>query len=281
MKTKPSSVAAFTLTELLVTMTVLILLMFVVLRLVSSTTDLVTLGQKHLDADSQARAVLDRIAVDVSAMIKRTDVDYYFAKNSGNDQLFFYSETTGYYPSSATGSTPKSSTSVVGYRVSNNQLERLSKALVWNGVSGSATPMVFLPQTLLTTWPDISGPDPDFQVVGDQIYRIEFCFLMRDGTVSDQPWLSPNTTYAGLQDVKDLIVGIAVLDNKSRIVAGDLAIAASKLHDVSGSDITTLPRDLWQQQLESGDLGLSKAAASQVRIYQRYFPINAANSRAN
>jgi type II secretory pathway component PulJ len=271
--------AAFTLSELLVTMAILVSLILLIVKLVGSATEVVALGQKHIDADSQARAVLDRMGVDLSALIQRGDVDYYFAKQTGNDQCAFYSETAGYYPADATGSTPKSSVSVVGYRILNNQLERLNKALVWNGVPSTGSPMAFLPQTLTATWTDISGngADPDYQVLGDQIYRFEFCFLMRDGTLSDQPWLLPNTTFAGLEDINNIVVAIAVLDNKSRVISADLAAAADKLQDVTGTNIPTTPGELWQQNIRSGDLGLPRAAASQVRIYQRYFSINSSN----
>lgn len=271
--------AAFTLTEVLVAMAILVSLILLIVKLVSSATDVITLGEKHIDADSQARAVLDRMGVDISAIIKRADVDYYFAKQAGNDQCAFYSETAGYYPADATGTTPKSSVSVAGYRISNNRLERLNKALVWNGVTSTGSPMVFLPQTLTAIWPDISGggTDPDYQVLGDQIYRFEFCFLMRDGTLSDRPWLPPNATFAGLQDIRDIVVAIAVLDNKSRVIASDLAAAADKLQDVAGTSIPNTPAELWQQNIRNGDLALPRAAASQVRIYQRYFPINSSN----
>jgi hypothetical protein len=206
-------------------------------------------------------------------------VDYYFAKQTGNDQCAFYSETAGYYPADATGSTPKSPVSVAGYRISNNQLERLNKALVWNGVSSPGNPMVFLPQTLTAVWKDISGngTDPDYQILGSQIYRFEFCFLMRNGALSDQPWLPPNTNFAGLQDVKDIVVAIAILDNKSRSIVTDLPAAADKLQDVAGTNIADSPGELWQQQIQSGDLALPRSAASQVRIYQRYFPVNFSN----
>jgi type II secretory pathway component PulJ len=268
----------FTLAELLVSISVLVLLILLVAQLIGSATAVVTTGGKHMDADTQARTVLNRMAVDFAAMVKRGDIDYYFSKNTGNDQLAFYSETSGYFPSDATGITPKSSACLAGYRVLNNHLERLNKALVWNGVPSTGPPMVFLPQTLIATWTTIAGggTDADYQVVGDQVYRFEFCFLMRDGTLSDQPWLSPNTTFNGLEDVNAIIVAIAVLDMKSRIIAGDLTAAAAKLDDVGGTNIAAPPAQLWQQKIQNGDLGLPPAPASQVRVYQRYFSINSA-----
>ena len=74
---------------------------------------------------------------------------------TGNDRIAFYSAVPGYYP--ATGS--QSPVSLVAYRVNSasgttafNKLERLGKGLVWNGVSSTDTPVVFMPLTIAATW---------------------------------------------------------------------------------------------------------------------------------
>ena len=69
--------AAFTLAELLVTMSVLVLLVFLFTQLLNSAATTMTLGNKRMDADSQARQLLDRMAIDFDQMLKRTDVSYY------------------------------------------------------------------------------------------------------------------------------------------------------------------------------------------------------------
>ena len=116
------------------------------------------------------------MAVDFAKMLKRTDVDYYikqpikynghgnghgFGKKlqtgqQGSDQIAFFSQVSGYYPS--TGS--QSPLSLVAYRINEDstsasylKLERMGKGLLWNGVSTSnqqpnnpnyTSPMVFL-----------------------------------------------------------------------------------------------------------------------------------------
>ena len=138
---------AFTLAELLVTVGVLVLLVLLFTQLLNSAATITTLGHKQMDADSQTRQVLDRMAIDFAQMIKRSDVDYYikssrFASGSppgpsgirallqpGNDKIAFYSAVPGYYPS--TGS--QSPVSLVAYRLNpQNKLERMGKGLVWN-----------------------------------------------------------------------------------------------------------------------------------------------------
>src|SRR5206468_11353309 len=90
--------AGFTLAELLVSVGVLAVLVLLFTLLLNSTASITTLGHKQMDADSQARQLLDRMAVDLTQMIKRSDITYYFkggagGTQTGNDQIAFYSAT--------------------------------------------------------------------------------------------------------------------------------------------------------------------------------------------
>ena len=121
-----------------------------------------------MDADSQARQLLDRIAIDFAQMVKRSDVDFLakgtLAPNSvggpmvGNDQIAFYSAVPGYYPSTGL----QSPVSLVAYRVNStsNKMERLGKGLVWNAVSPTDTPVVFIPIPLVLPLPVGDLPVP-------------------------------------------------------------------------------------------------------------------------
>src|SRR5438477_5191835 len=126
-------------------------------QLVNHATAVTRTGNKHIDTDTQARAALDRMAQDFAKMLKRTDVDYYIKQpikynghgnghgygkkvqtgQQGSDQIAFFSQLPGYYPS--TGS--QSPLSLVAYRVNEDstsasylELERMGKGLLWNGV---------------------------------------------------------------------------------------------------------------------------------------------------
>src|SRR5947209_17420518 len=171
---------AFTLAELLVSIIVLALLVLFVSSLVNSAATITTLGNKRMDADTQARQLLDRMAIDFAQMVKRDDVDF-FAKGTvapksvggamtGNDQIAFYSAVPGYYPS--TGS--QSPVSLVAYRINSNstsssynKLERMGKGLVWSGVSSIDTPVVFMPLTFSVTWPAATSSS-----VSDAAYEV-------------------------------------------------------------------------------------------------------------
>src|SRR6476660_3816412 len=164
--------AAFTLTELVVSVGVLVLLVFLATQLINSAATVTTAGHKQMDADSQTRQVLDRMAIDFVQMVKRSDVDYYLKSSAtppptgvrnllqpGNDKIAFYSTVPGYYPS--TGS--RSPLSLVSYRVNaQNKLERMGQGLVWNGVDKTLTPVVFMPIPVASQIPvaEFATPTP-------------------------------------------------------------------------------------------------------------------------
>jgi len=170
----------FTLAELLVSVFVMVIIVFLVAQLVTSATAITRTGNKHIDTDTQARVVFDRMALDFAQMVKRTDVDYYVKQRSGynghgnghgwgqghhgdlgSDQLAFFSHVPGYYPDGYL-SGQQSPISLVSYRVNEStssnpaygKLERLAKGLVWNAVDTNINqntakyPIVFLPQTI-------------------------------------------------------------------------------------------------------------------------------------
>ena len=166
----------FTLAELLVSIVVLIIITLMLTQLMTTSSAITRTAHKHIDTDTQARAVFDRMALDFAQMLKRTDVDYYVKQRSGynghgnghgwgqgkngdkgSDQIAFFSHVPGYYPSGA-----QSPISLVAYRVNEStstnaaygRLERLAKGLLWNGVDNgtgqNATyPIVFSPGQLI------------------------------------------------------------------------------------------------------------------------------------
>jgi type II secretory pathway component PulJ len=185
---RPSAVAAlrrtrggFTLVELLVSVFVVTLITFMVGQLMTSATAITRTGNKHIDTDTQARVVLDRMALDFAQMLKRTDVDYYVKQRTnynghgnghgwgrgrngdlGSDQIAFFSQVPGYYPDVYNTPGQQSPISLVAYRVNESsssnpaygKLERMAKGLIWNAVDTNTNvntakyPIVFLPQTI-------------------------------------------------------------------------------------------------------------------------------------
>src|SRR5438552_11619909 len=69
--------AGFTLAELVVTVGVLVLLVLLFTQLLNTAATVTTLGHKKMGADSEARQLLDRMAIDFAQMVKRSDVDFF------------------------------------------------------------------------------------------------------------------------------------------------------------------------------------------------------------
>jgi hypothetical protein len=278
---------AFTLLELLASVAVLIVLVLLVERLFSSAAAVTTSGNKRMDAEVQIRPLFERIAVDVSQMVKRSDLDF-FGKNTaspnsvggsmaGNDFIAFYSTVTGYYPS--TGS--QSPISLIAYRVNaQNKLERVAKGLLWNGVSPSNTPVVFLPATIASSWPSATDlaaaptPDPDTDSIAPYVFRFEYYYLLKNGSLSVTPWdgSTGHTSVSGLQDVAAISIAIAAIDPKSRLLISDsqLATLVARLADFAPSMQAGDLFSQWQAALD-GTIDMPRAAIQGVRVYERYF----------
>jgi type II secretory pathway component PulJ len=286
--------AAFTLAEMLVAVSVLVLLILIVARVFTATVSVTTTGSKHMDTDAQVRPVFDRLAIDIAQMVKRTEVDCYVKSptspqtlsggNPGNDQLAFFAQVAGYYPSMGS----QSPISLVAYRVNSdsssqafNKVERLGKGLLWNGVSTSNAPIVFLPLRIATIWPAAtnSTPDPqsDYEIIGPQVFRFEYYYLLKNGNFSDVPWdiAAGHSSINGMQDVAALIAAIAAIDKKSSalVTSNQLRALAVNMADY---DTTMQPGDLpgqWQSAIDQNNVvpPIPRVALSAIRVYERYF----------
>jgi hypothetical protein len=274
----------FTLTELLVSIAVLVAVVLLFSRLFLSATSITTSGSKRMNTDGQVRPLFDRFAVDFAQLLKRPDIDFFgkgtAAPNSvggtmsGNDQLAFYSAVPGYHASAVS----PSPISLVAYRIGANKLERMAKALLWNGASASDTPIVYLPLTIGANWVAATNanPDADYELIGPYVFRFEYYYLLRTGRPSITPWLATagHTSVSGLQDVSALQVCLAALDPKSRHLMSDdhLNTLTAAMSDFSPS---MGPGDLlaqWQNALKA-HTALPRPALAAVRLYERSFAI--------
>ena len=307
---------AFTLVELLVSIGVGVLLILLATQLLNSAATITALGHKQMDADSQARQLLDRMAIDFAQMVKRNDVSYYVktAGNTqpGNDLIAFFSLASGYYPTPSF----QSPVSLIAYRVNSdssssnlarsyNKLERMGKGFIWNGVNSNYIPILFLdsatpPQnTIATKWPaaTVSGtpvpsgtPDPDYEIAGPQVFRFEYYYLLTpDPTTHASRGLSAGALWAStnafnITDVAAVVVAIAVIDPKSKVLLTDSQIStlASSLIDWGTTSCPGCPTQTqwqttpgllkarWQNTLDA-NASLPRPAISGIRVYERYF----------
>ncbi len=416
--------------ELMVAIAVLAIILVAAGQILATTASLTTTNNKHLDANDQARMVFDCMADDFARMVRRRDVDYLFWKNTPstttgtNDTMYFYTEGASYFDLNtftlvsgyAYQELEKNSVSLVGYRVNNtgtlgvasySQLERLGRALSWDGQAYNASqsslnskqPFVeaFLTyppagtDVQATTTPDTAiaystayfnstiagafsnnsslgrtlnpatptanktptvgteakafndGTDTTYHTVGSQVFRFEYAFQLKDGTMSDKPIMTPTSgnglpasnmtatqrplpanglpTYVvgsrwwdttnhigyicldstpsfavwheiGIQDIAAIVVTIAVIDKQGLILlnsrGGDLSKVAAKLPDYTAGTNPAYLLDPsqstgWAYALLPGHAvstltganKLPQTSISQIRIYQRYFYLNA------
>lgn len=310
--------AAFTLVELLVSMVVLTILVLTVASMTNSATRVITLSDGSLDSDSRARVVLDRMGDDFARMVKRTDVAYLFVSNGAsstsglNDSLTFYSETAGYpdpNASSSSAGNPASlgrNVSLVSYHVGTDaagtgyhQLCRASRAMQWGDLAFKTVMDPTTHQPDLTIAADTTMPaldDSEYQVIGETVFRIEFAFLLKDtnglaprptATLYVPSATNLKTDKIKISDVAAVIVGIAVLDDKSYglVRPNQFDALLGVLPDYTQDDVTagkdvlgvwgpiasrdpSRPNPSIDFQTTAGVPG---SVASSVRVYQRYF----------
>ena len=351
---------AFTLIEMVLAVAVVTMMLLVLTQVMRSGTAIASAANKHIDTDTEARSVLDRMTVDVAQMLKRTDVDYYVkgsaaytghgnghgkgnkvaAGQQGSDQIAFFSQVLGYYPTS--GGSP---ISLVAYRINSLpaspaylKLERMGKGLLWNGVLNNTVsnpnnknsrtiyyPIIFAPGQIAAgsgPWAQPWGPwaaaitndtsgnlnnsgsqDPDYEVLGPNVFRFEYYYILKNGTITDVPWdqtlRSSQTSLTspvsiGLVDVEAIGVAIAVIDPAGRALINaasstslyDLASDFADFKSANGRGIGAQKKvgDLeatWESTLKgiiatgktSSNSAVPPAAASAIRIYGRYFDL--------
>jgi prepilin-type N-terminal cleavage/methylation domain-containing protein len=327
----------FTLVEMLISTAVLALLILIVTQVINTTATTARPANKHIDTDTEARTVFDRMAVDFARMLKRTDVDYFFKANnrkypghSGghgrgggggggqgqtdlNDYIAFYTQTPGYFSGSP------SPISLVAYRVNGistsaayNKLERRGEALLWNGISNfnvsnaTTKPIFFLPILIQDVWPAVTNNStnvnkdrPYLEIIGPNVFRFEYCYLLKTGIASDTPW---NTdvdrgavygTFNGLADAEAIGVTIAVIDPQNRALLAQGDSTENNILTVQAymNDFRTAPGrgvggtknviDLeyqWNQVITDpatypDTANMPRAALSAIRIYSRSFDL--------
>jgi prepilin-type N-terminal cleavage/methylation domain-containing protein len=290
-RSPPRVTPAFTLAEMLVAISVLAVLVLLITQLLNNAAALTTSGNKRMDADSQARPLFERMALDFAQVIKRSDVSYYVktaaTPMTGNDLVGFYSAVQGYYP------TTPSPISVVAYRVNSdsfnsvayNCLERMGKGLDWNGASATNTPVVFRPLTLHGAWPSVASSsayddtDPakrTYEIIGPQVFRFEYYYLEKaTGNLVAYPAAWSSLSAVAIKDAAALVVAIAVIDPKSKVLLSNSQIATlvESLPDyVSGSRPGELLAQ-WQSVLDN-TTNMPRPAVSGIRLYERCFYIS-------
>ena len=204
--------AGFTLVEVLLATSIISIILLFAGQMVSSTSLSVNGSRKIMDADNLARMVFDRMNIDLSKISQGSTTDIYFNKKEGNDKMYFFSEAPASFEPETTG---KNTISLIGYQINTEYetsphragLMRLGKGLSWDSAGSSTTaPMICLTFPAGSFEPDprstIAGnnqagawvgalndnsTDPDQHLLGAQVFRFEYYFLLKDGSFSTIP----------------------------------------------------------------------------------------------
>jgi len=272
---KPVRQAGFSLVELMTAAVVFMILGVLIAQLLSSATTLTGMSNKKQEADAQGRQIFSRLALDFSRMLKRADVKYSLQKQTGNDRLAFLGEVSGYYPSTATPGT----LSVVSYRMGEGTgdyegLQRYSKGLAWAVDGSGETPAAFH-REISALCPDAvsSAPLDAYEEIGPGVIRFEYLYLLKDGTLSENPWKAGGTDIEGLKDVAGICVVMAVIDPSviGRVTPAEVRTLSAKLKDFNPATMTSLgvlERD-WQQTVDADPFVRKSGGA--VRVLSRCF----------
>lgn len=301
--TRVTTSSGFTLLELMVAISILVMLCGLVMQLMGSATRLTSASKQASDCDSEARFALAQIAQDLGHRIRRSDVDAFVEKNKGNDRFFLFSETPGWTPNLKE---QPSTISLVGYRVynppgsSSYQLQRLAKGLPWTSGTERSLPFVALdsmqrpiPNTTLAgtnekgaggTFPDVlmnkQSENTFYQVLAENVIRFEVT-LMRKPNPLDPSSLGvspviPNNeaamelAYHGFTRLSAVVISLAIVDSQNmiKLSAEDLS-PASYLNDTMPADYPLLPMDQWSITYSQMSSGWARPLKSGIRFYQR------------
>ncbi len=204
-------------------------------------------------------------------------------------------------------------------------LERLAQGLIWdkssnktvtaasssgvtvdpNGTTGPLTflnfgsartsPVQTLTATTATTIPGQwttavgatgSGTSVFYNTIGNQIFRLEICFQLQNGSFSQYPGYTNSAPVypIGLSNTSAVVVAIAVLDSKSRklVPAASWAKMITALGDATDAGLGASPPQLmdstWntalQQSTFANTVGIPAQAAAKIKVYQRYYYLN-------
>ena len=266
----------FTLVELMVSITVLAMLGGLVMQLMGSASKLTSTSKLSSDCDTEARYALNQIAADLAHRVRRPDVDAFVDKATGDDRLYFFSETPGYSPTLS--ATERSNVSLVGYRIKGGttsfgktvyKLERYSKALPWNADKETPMPFVIidssgkaLPASTLVgkgggsngsfekVTTQAASEDPYYQPIAENVVRFEVSLLHKpiaNSPTSTAAWILPDAKLKNAADTappNDNELTRYGFANISAVVVTLAVLDSQNALKVTDNDITELKSKL-------------------------------------
>jgi prepilin-type N-terminal cleavage/methylation domain-containing protein len=284
-----------TLLEVIVALAVLSLLLLALAQAAEHASMTVFSSSQRLRCDHQAEAVFERISADLRGIPARNDIDLVFRRPSGNDALYFISESPAYFIGDPSASL-RSPLALMGYRVdAGATLLRISKGLTWEGhpglEAGGAPVFLTAPaptvppiweSTLGGRWPRALDPTntsafqgTDVHSLCQRVARFEYCFEMRPGRNGTVPAAFSNQTGpAGSPPLKSIrALRLALVLMNPSAPALDPGTAAQLFPDPTDADLAAHPPRLmasvWEERLWTAVQTGAVSRGNGIRIYER------------
>jgi type II secretory pathway pseudopilin PulG len=282
---------AFTLVEVLVAEAVFLILMLVVVQLIFGVIQTAATQKKRMDSLDDARQSLDRLSLDWSGRVRRSDVLGAFSRqtassqNSPNAQISFLTQVQAY--------SGARHLSWVNYAVTNmTQVNQGSQgtttpALVrsiigynFSAADGGSVPLMTFPA-------GASAPatgTPTVEPLANTVFRVEYCFLQQiPATVPPATTTSAFTTNSlslNSTNLVGVVVAVAALDQQSRqvLTQSQLVALGNALPNVNDGQS---PQAVWTSSINNGTFaaaakaaGVPPVVANAVRVFQRVLYLN-------
>jgi type II secretory pathway pseudopilin PulG len=285
--------AGFTLVELLVAEVVFLILMFVVVQLIFGVLQSAAVQKKRMDVLDDARQALDRLSLDWSARVRRSDVLGSFTRQPGssssapNAQISFLTQAQAY--------SGARHLSWVTYEVDNlTQVNQggqatLTPALArgilgynWSSTDsgGGANPLMTFPTGNIAP-----AGTPTVEPMANNVFRFDYCFLQKapaavpPATTSSAFTTNPSL-YLNSSNLVGVVVAVAALDQQSRQILSQsqLVKLGNALPAVPDGQS---PETAWTATLNDGTFaaavkaaGVPQSVAGAVRVFQRVLYIS-------
>ena len=126
------------------------------------------------------------------------------------------------------------------------------------------------------------GVDADYHVLSNYVFRLEYCFVLKNPTTTSQ-FVTSITQGQGFSNVSAIVVAIALLDAKGRSQMPATVSMNTLAAALPDSDFTTNPPgklmlETWNAKIKNtgfaASVGIPQSVASQIWVYQRYFYLN-------
>jgi len=269
---------AFTLLEILVAVAVLAVLALIMVGILDSTAKVTGSSQQRMSADSGARQALDRIGADILAALRREDLHDVVEKRPGNDRIVFFAQAEGYG-----GDRGISQVSYCGSdhpdlgsaseNFGNGVLLRGSSGKNWTGTG----------QLSFGAAPSLPAMDASqMELAAADIFRFELGFLMGDGRIEttlppvsgNAYLLTANRSAPAADQVRAVIVSIAALDQRGRVLIDDATLAALPGKLVDAARVAAGAQDnilqVWRNAIQA-DTDLPPPVRNAIKVYQRVY----------